>query len=82
MSSREGLVLAMEDLGFMVLPSQANFVFARHPLHDAATLAAGLRARGVLVRHFKLPRIDQYLRISVGTPQQCDALVQALAELL
>ncbi|HEY8905152.1 MAG TPA: histidinol-phosphate transaminase [Rhodoferax sp.] len=82
MSSREGLVLALEDLGFEVLPSQANFVFARHPLHDAATLAAGLRARGVLVRHFKLPRIEQYLRISVGTPQQCDALVQALAQLV
>jgi histidinol-phosphate aminotransferase len=82
MSSREGLALALEDLGFVVLPSQANFVFARHPAHDAATLAAGLRSRGVLVRHFKLPRIDQYLRISVGTPQQCDALVQALTELM
>jgi histidinol-phosphate aminotransferase len=82
MSSREGLVLALEDLGFEVLPSQANFVFARHPAHDAATLAAGLRAHGVLVRHFKQPRIDQYLRISVGTPQQCDALLQALAQQL
>jgi len=82
MSSREGLTLALEDLGFVVLPSQANFVFARHPRHDAAALAADLRARGVLVRHFKLPRIDQYLRITVGTPQQCDALVQALTELL
>ncbi|MBK1683483.1 histidinol-phosphate transaminase [Rhodoferax fermentans] len=82
MSSREGLVLALEDLGFEVLPSQANFVFARHPLFDAATLAAGLRSHGVLVRHFKQPRIEQYLRISVGTPQQCDALLQALAQLL
>jgi histidinol-phosphate aminotransferase len=82
MSSREGLALALEDLGFVVLPSQANFVFARHPSHDAATLAAGLRARGVLVRHFKLPRIEKYLRISVGTPQQCDALVRALIELV
>lgn len=82
MSSREGLILALEDLGFVVLPSHANFVFARHPAHDAATLAAGLRSRGVLVRHFQLPRIEQYLRISVGTPQQCDALVQALSELV
>ncbi len=82
MSSREGLTLAMEDLGFVVLPSQANFIFARHPVHDAARLAADLRVRGVLVRHFKLPRIEQYLRISVGTPQQCDALVQALAAML
>ncbi len=82
MSSREGLVLALEDLGFVVLPSQANFVFARHPAHDAADLAAALRVRGVLVRHFKLPRIEQYLRISVGTPEQCDTLVQALTQLL
>jgi len=82
MSSREGLVLALEDLGFMVLPSQTNFLFARHPGHDGADLATALRARGVLVRHFKLPRIDQYLRISVGSPAQCDQLVQVLAELI
>jgi histidinol-phosphate aminotransferase len=82
MSSREGLALALEDLGFVVLPSQTNFLFVRHPSHDAAGLAADLRARGVLVRHFKLPRIEQFLRISVGTPQQCDQLVQALATLL
>jgi len=82
MSSREGLTLALEDLGFTVLPSQANFVFVSHPVHDAAGLAAGLRATGVLVRHFRLPRIDAYLRISIGTPEQCDRLVQALAELL
>ncbi len=82
MSSREGLTLALEDLGFTVLPSQANFLLARHPLWDAAVLAADLRSRGVLVRHFMLPRIEQYLRISVGTPAQCDHLVQALAELL
>jgi len=82
MSSREGLVLALEDLGFVVLPSQTNFVFARHPDHAGADLAAGLRAQGVLVRHFKQPRIDAYLRISVGTPAQCDQLVKALAQLV
>ncbi len=82
MSSREGLVLSLEDLGFAVLPSQANFVFVRHPMRDAADIAAQLRTRAVLVRHFKQPRIDQYLRISVGAPAQCDALIQALTELL
>jgi len=79
MSSREGLVLALEDLGFKVLPSQANFVFVSHSQHDAAGIATGLRAHGVLVRHFKLPRIENYLRISIGTPAQCDALLQAFA---
>ncbi len=82
MNAREGLVLALEDLGFKVLPSQANFVFARHPDHAGAAIAASLRERGVLVRHFKLPRIEQYLRISIGTPAQCGRLVQALDEVL
>lgn len=82
MHTREGLALQLEDAGFEVLPSQANFLFARHPQHDAAALAAGLRERGVLVRHFRLPRIAQYLRISIGTPAQCEALVRALGELL
>ena len=82
MSSREGLVLALEDLGFSVLPSQANFVFVRHPRHDAASIAAGLRGHGVLVRHFKLPRIENYLRISIGTPEQCDSLLQGLVSVL
>lgn len=81
--SREGLALALEALGFEVLPSQANFVFARHPAHDGAWLAAQLRERAVLVRHFARPeRIAQYLRISVGTPAQCDALVRALQAIL
>ena len=80
--TREGLVLQLEDFGFEVLPSQANFVFARHPGHDAAALAAALRERAVLVRHFRRPRIDQYLRISVGTRAQCGALVDALAVIL
>ena len=80
--TREGLVSQLEDRGFEVLPSQANFVFARHPAQDAGRLAKGLRERAVLVRHFKLPRIDQYLRISVGTPAQCDALIHALDDML
>ncbi len=80
--SRDGLVLQLEDMGFEVLPSQANFVFARHPQWDAAELAAQLRARAVLVRHFKQSRIQQYLRISVGTPAQCDTLLEALAAIL
>ena len=82
MDIREGLTLQLEDLDFEVLPSQANFVFVRHPARDAAALAAALRARAVLVRHFDRPRIAQYLRISIGTRDQCSALVDALAEIL
>ncbi|MGE0332100.1 MAG: histidinol-phosphate transaminase [Ramlibacter sp.] len=80
--AREALVAQLQGLGFQVLPSSANFVLARHPAHDAATLAARLREQGILVRHFRLPRIEQYLRISIGTPAQCDALAQALAGLV
>ena len=77
--ARERLTLQLQGLGFTVLPSSANFVFARHPAHDAATLAARLREQGILVRHFRLPRVEQFLRISIGTPAQCDALARALA---
>ena len=80
--TREGLNLQLEDLGFEVLPSQANFVFARHPERDAAELAALLRERAVLVRHFRQPRIAQYLRISIGTREQCSTLVLRLQEIL
>lgn len=79
---REALGDALHALGFEVLPSRANFVFARHPQHDAAALAAALRERAILVRHFAKPRIDQYLRITVGTPAQCAALLDALREIM
>ncbi|SAL57936.1 histidinol-phosphate aminotransferase [Caballeronia arvi] len=81
-SSREKLIGQLQALGFDVVPSAANFVFARHSAHDAATLAAALKTREIFVRHFKLPRIDQHLRISIGTPSECDALVAALGEIL
>jgi histidinol-phosphate aminotransferase len=82
MQSREDLHRDLLDLGFQVLPSQANFLMVRHLAHDAAVLAAGLRAQRILVRHFSLPRIEQFLRISVGTPAQCAALVQACRALV
>jgi histidinol-phosphate aminotransferase len=77
-ASREGVVSGLEALGFEVLPSAANFVFARHPGKDAAALAAGLREQGVIVRHFKAARIDQFLRITIGAPEQNQALLDAL----
>ena len=82
MASRATLVAGLEQLGFAVLPSAANFIFARHPQHDAATLAAQLRERQIIVRHFKQPRINQHLRISIGTDQECAALVDALRAIL
>jgi histidinol-phosphate aminotransferase len=72
----------LQALGFEVLPSAANFIFTRHPARDAAQLAAALRSRSIIVRHFKLPRIDQHLRITIGTDAQCTSLVSALREIL
>jgi histidinol-phosphate aminotransferase len=70
------------ELGFEVLPSTANFVFVRHPRRSAADLAQQLRDRGIIVRHFKLPRIEQFLRITVGTDEQCGMLTVALRKIL
>jgi histidinol-phosphate aminotransferase len=79
--SRNKLVAQLEEKGFEVLPSAANFIFARHPRHDAAGLAAKVREQGVIVRHFKQERIAQFLRISIGTPEQNQALIDGLGEL-
>ena len=80
--SREQLVAVLVGLGFEVLPSAANFVFARHPQKDAGELAAALREHGVIVRHFKQQRIAQFLRITIGAPEQNQALLDALGQVL
>jgi histidinol-phosphate aminotransferase len=78
-ATRDHLTAALQARGFEVLPSAANFVFARLPGHSAAVLAAGLRDQRVLVRHFSKPaRIADFLRISVGTEAQSAALLAAL----
>ncbi len=81
-ASRAELVAALQNLGFRVLPSAANFIFARHPQRDAAALAAALRERRIIVRHFRQPRIEQFLRITIGDPAQNAALLAALGEIL
>jgi histidinol-phosphate aminotransferase len=79
---REQVVAGLEQLGFTVLPSAANFVFAKHAHHSGAALAQALRERAVLVRHFKGERTDNFLRISIGTEQQNQQLLQALAAIM
>ncbi len=80
--TRDQLIQELNHLGFETIPSQANFVFTKHPKHDAASIAAKLREKHIIVRHFKLPRIDQHLRITIGTDEQCGGLIQCLKELL
>jgi histidinol-phosphate aminotransferase len=81
--SRENLVAELRGLTFEVLPSAANFIFVRHPQRDGAELAAKLRERSIIVRHFKSPaRVAQFLRITVGNDAECRALVNALKQIL
>jgi len=81
-TNRQSLVEALSELGFEVLPSVANFVFARHRSRGGAHLAAGLRECGVLVRHFQKPRIEDFLRITVGTEDQCSRLIAVMRGLI
>jgi len=79
-ASREKLVDDLTALGFKVLPSKANFIFASHSTHDAGKLAQQLREQGIIVRYFNKPRINQFLRITVGTDEQNMRLVQTLKQ--
>jgi histidinol-phosphate aminotransferase len=80
--TREKLLSQLSALGFETLPSTANFIFTRHPKHSGAKLYQALRDRGIIVRHFKSPRIEEFLRITIGTDEQSADLVSALQEIL
>lgn len=80
--SRERLVEQLENIGFEVLPSKANFIFVTHLAYAASELAKSLREQGIIVRYFNQPRINQYLRITVGTEEQNQRLVNTLKELI
>ena len=82
MQTRSKLVVDLKDLGFETLPSTANFILTRHPQHAGEKLYQALRDRGIIVRHFKLPRIENFLRITIGTDEQSGELVAALKEIL
>lgn len=82
MASRAWLVDQMQKMHFEVLPSGANFIFAQHQQLDGAEIAARLRERSIIVRHFPNPaRVAPYLRITIGTDAQCEALIASLAEI-
>jgi histidinol-phosphate aminotransferase len=76
--TRENLIKELHELGFETIPSHANFIFTKHPTKDATAIAAALREKHIIVRHFKMARIDQYLRITIGTDEQCSTLIKAL----
>lgn len=80
--TRERLVTKLSTLGFDTLPSTANFIFTCHPKHAGAKLYQALRDRGIIVRHFKSPRIEEFLRITIGADDQTNELISALKEIL
>jgi histidinol-phosphate aminotransferase len=82
MRNRADLTSALIRLEFDVLPSSANFVFVRHPGHSGQALAAALKERAVLVRHFAAPRISDFLRITIGSESDLRRLTEALSEIL
>ncbi len=83
MATRQTLVAEMTAMGFEILPSGANFIFAKHPAHDGAHLSAQLREQHIIIRHFKRPeRIAQFIRITIGTDEECHKLLTALRKIL
>ena len=73
---------AMQKMGFEMTDSKTNFIFAKHPAIDGGVLYEKLRERGILVRHFNAPLIAQYNRITVGTREEMQALLDAIADIL
>mgnify|MGYP001240124358 FL=1 len=81
-SERERVVDKLQSLGFELLPSKSNFVLVRHPQNKADLLAQSLREKGIIVRYFAMPRIDQFLRITIGTDAQNTLLIECLKQIL
>lgn len=82
MVSRDRMAGALKELGFRVPLSAANFLFVSHERVPAEEILMELRSRGVLVRHFKQDRIRNWLRVSVGTPDECEKFLEAIADIV
>lgn len=81
-ATRERTAAALAKLGFTMTPSRANFLFARHGAIGGRELYLALRERGILVRHFDAPRIFDYNRITVGSPEEMESLLLAISDIL
>jgi histidinol-phosphate aminotransferase len=80
--TRESTSRRLRQMGFVLTDSKANFLFASHPDFPGERLYSELKKRGILVRHFSAERISEYLRITVGTPSDMDALCAALEDII
>jgi histidinol-phosphate aminotransferase len=82
METREKITEKLKDLNFQVIPSKANFIFISHPIIAAEQIYQQLREQGILVRYFKKPRIDNFLRVSIGTDEEMKSFLQRITEIL
>jgi histidinol-phosphate aminotransferase len=78
--TRAKTISSLEAIGFNVLPSQANFILARHQTQAASELFTFLRSNKIIVRHFSHPRINNFLRISISSDDEMQTLVDVLSE--
>ena len=81
-ATRERTVEGLQKLGFSVLPSSSNFIFVSHADIDAKALKTFLETKSIFVRHFDLPKINQHLRISIGTDADMDTLITAISQFI
>ena len=81
-ATREETTARLQAMGFTVIPSKANFIFAKSDRIDGGALYMELKRRGVLVRHFTAERIRDYNRITIGTPEQMDVLIEQIRQIL
>ena len=82
MATRTWVTHRLREMGFQVHDSSSNFLFIAHPDHSWRVLQQGLRDRGVLVRRFERPRIQDHLRVSIGTDEEMEAMCRAMEEIL
>lgn len=81
-ATRERVSKALKEFNFKVLESSTNFLFATHPEHDATEIFEYLKTRKIFIRYFNKPRIEQYLRITIGTDEEMDAFLSAIENFL
>lgn len=80
-NTRERIIPILSRMGWRIVSSKANFIFISHPIIKAEEIFTQLRHEGILVRYFRLPRIDNHLRVSIGTDEEMDCLIAALAKI-
>ena len=81
-NTRERVSKRLNEIGFKVIDSKANFIFISHSLFHASMLFQKLREKGILVRYFNKPRIDNFLRVSIGTDDEMNSFLKVIEEII